>query len=256
MVPALFVAHGIPSIVLESSRYTKFLRQLGMLLPKPTGIVILSAHWEDAIQQIAAAPQPETMYDFFGYPPQLYEMTYPASGDLVLSLEIESLFAAEGIRCELNHHRGLDHGAWSVLSLMYPAAAIPVVALSVNPRLVPEEQYRIGRALLPLRAKNIMIIGSGGTVHNLSKLQWNNDAADRWAIRFDQWLAEAVSVWDLEALFDYEQRAPYAADAAPTKEHLMPLFIAMGAGDKHRSGRLLHQQYDYGTMSLMTWMFK
>lgn len=256
MVPALFVAHGMPSIVLESNRYTKFLRNLGMLLPKPAGIVIVSAHWEHEVQQIATAPRPETMYDFFGFPPQLYDIEYHASGDLVLSMDIERLFTSEGIRCELNPRRGLDHGVWSVLSLMYPSADIPVVALSLNPRLVPEEQYRIGRALQPLRAKGIMIIGSGGTVHNLSKLRWQNDGTERWAIRFDQWLSESIGVWDLEALFDYEQRAPHAADAARTKEHLMPLFITMGSADKHRSARLIHQQYEYGTLSLTTWMFR
>jgi len=256
MVPAMFVAHGLPSIVMESNPYTAFLRNLGKLLPKPRGIVIISAHWEHSVQQIASAAKPETMHDFFGYPERLYDIAYPASGDLVLSMDIEKLLTAEGIRCELNNGRGLDHGAWTVLSLMYPAADIPVVALSLNPRLVPEEQYRIGQALQPLKDRDVMIVGSGGTVHNLSRLRWQNGAAEGWAVRFDEWLNDAIGVWDKDALFDFAQRAPYAAEAAGSREHLMPLFICMGAADKRRTARLLHQQYDYGTLSLTAWMFR
>ncbi|MBE1446256.1 DODA-type extradiol aromatic ring-opening family dioxygenase [Paenibacillus sp. OAS669] len=256
MVPALFVAHGMPTLVLETNSYTKLLRNLGLLLPRPKGIAIFSAHWEHPVQMISSAPQLETMYDFFGFPEPLYELDYPAKGDLVLSMEIERLLSGEGIRCELNHRRGLDHGVWTVMKLLYPEADIPLVSLSVHPRLVPEEQYRIGKALLALREQGVMIIGSGGTVHNLSKLRWESEGADKWAVHFDRWLADKINVWDLESLFDYAQRAPYAQKAVPTQEHLAPLFICMGAADRNRSARLLHQQYQYGTMSLSAWMFK
>ncbi|WP_282937771.1 class III extradiol ring-cleavage dioxygenase [Paenibacillus sp. RC67] len=256
MVPALFIAHGMPTLVLETTPYTKCLRNLGLLLPKPKGIVVFSAHWEHPVQMISSAPKWETMHDFFGFPDSLYEIDYPASGDLVLSMEIERLLTNEGIRCGFNHRRGLDHGVWTILRLLYPAADIPVVALSVNPKLVPEEQYRIGKALNTLREKDIMIIGSGGTVHNLSKLEWETEGVESWAVDFDQWMSDKISVWDLEALFDYERRAPSAAEAVPSKEHLTPLFISMGSADQHQSARLLHQQYQYGTLSLAVWMFK
>lgn len=256
MVPALFIAHGMPTLVLETTPYTKCLRNLGLLLPKPKGIAIFSAHWENPVQLISNTTKWETLHDFFGFPDSLYELNYPASGDLVLSMEIERLLTGEGIRCELHHRKGLDHGVWSISRLLYPAADIPIVALSVNPKLVPEEQYRIGKALLSLRQEGIMIIGSGGTVHNLSKLEWETEGAESWAVRFDHWLADKISVWDLEALFDYERRAPSAAKAAPSKEHLVPLFISMGSADQYQSARLLHQQYQYGTLSLSAWMFK
>lgn len=256
MYPTLFVTHGTPSLALENNAYTRFLRNVGILLPKPKAIVVISAHWESDIQLISSAMQLETMYDFFGFAEPLYELTYPAKGSLPLSLDIQQLLTAEGIRCELNDKRGLDHGAWSVLRFMYPEADVPVVALSVHTNRVPEEQYRIGRALMPLREKGIMILSSGGTVHNPAKLKWETTGGEDWAIQFDGWLAEHIQVWDLEALFDYERRAPYVADAVPTREHLLPLFIAMGAAHSNRKSRLLHQEYQNRTLSLTAWMFQ
>ncbi|MCS7463784.1 dioxygenase [Paenibacillus doosanensis] len=256
MYPSFFFAHGMPTIVNETNAYTKFLRTLGLLLPKPKGIAIVSAHWESGVQLISSNPKPDTLHDFFGFPDALYETVYPARGDLVLSMEIEKLLAADGIRCELNHRRGLDHGVWTLLSLLYPLADVPVVELSVNPKLVPEEQYRIGRALKSLKARDVMIIGSGGTVHNLAKLHWQTEDAEEWAVRFDRWLAEKIAVWELEALFDYEGRGPFVREAVPSREHLAPLFISMGAGDEQQSAKLLHQEYEYGTLSLSAWMFR
>ncbi|OXM83299.1 DODA-type extradiol aromatic ring-opening family dioxygenase [Paenibacillus rigui] len=256
MYPTMFVAHGTPSLALENNAYTRFLRNVGILLPKPQAIVMISSHWEHSTVQISSAPQLETMYDFFGFPEPLYDITYPAKGNLPLSLDIQQLLGAEGIDCELNERRGLDHGAWSVLRFMYPEADVPVVALSFNPRLVPEEQYRFGRALMPLREKGILILCSGGTVHNLAKLQWETVGGEGWAMAFDRWLAEHIQVWDQEALFDYERRAPYVSDAVPTHEHLLPLFISMGAADVKRKARLLHQEYQYRTLSLAAWMFQ
>jgi 4,5-DOPA dioxygenase extradiol len=255
MFPTFFMAHGAPTLVLENHPYTRFLRILGAQMPKLDGVVLFSAHWENPIQLIAGASQPETLHDFFGFPQELYRMTYPASGDIALSIQIQALLASEGISCSIDDSRGLDHGAWVLLSLLLPQADTPVVSLSINPRLVPEEQYRIGKALLRLRERGILIIGSGGTVNNPTLMNWDSNGVEDWAIEFDQWLAEQIHVWNLEALFDYERRAPFASQAAPTKEHLAPLFISMGAADKKRKAALLHQQYQLGTLSLSCWMF-
>lgn len=255
MFPSFFMAHGAPTLVLENHPYTRFLRILGAQMPKPEGIVLFSAHWESPVQLISGASQPDTLHDFFGFPQELYEVAYPAAGDIVLSLRVQQLLASEGITCSIDDARGLDHGAWSVLSLMFPQANTPVISLSVNPRLVPEEQYRIGRALMRLREQGILIIGSGGTVHNPSVLSWDSNDAEEWAIEFDHWVAEQIHIWNLDALFDYENRAPFASKAVPTKEHFAPLFISMGAADKKRRSTLLHQQYQLGTLSLSCWMF-
>ncbi|NQX62918.1 DODA-type extradiol aromatic ring-opening family dioxygenase [Paenibacillus qinlingensis] len=255
MLPAFFIAHGSPSLAIEQHAYTEFLHRLVMSLPKPKAIVVFSAHWESAVQKISSAVEPEMMYDFSGYPEELYDINYPAKGDLTLSLHIQQLFQQEGIRCELNDRRGLDHGAWAPLSIMYPHAQIPVVTLSVNPRLTPEEHYRIGAALSSLRDEQVLIIGSGGTVHNLRKLDDNNPVPQLWAVEFDEWLEEQLETWNLEALIRYDERAPHAREAVPTPEHFVPLLVAMGAGDATRSAKLLHHSFQMGTLSLCCWMF-
>jgi len=255
MFPSFFMSHGAPTLVLEHHPYTRFLRILGVQMPKPRGVVLFSAHWESAGQLISGAPQPETIHDFFGFPQELYRIAYPAKGDIVLSMEVQKLLTAEGVACAINDERGLDHGAWSLLSLLLPLADVPIVTLSVNGRLVPEEQYRIGAALARLRERDYLIIGSGGTVNNPPLINWDSTDVEEWALEFDHWLAEHIHIWDLDTLFDYESRAPSAALAAPTKEHLAPLFISMGAADKQRKATLMHQQYQFRSLSLCCWMF-
>jgi 4,5-DOPA dioxygenase extradiol len=256
MLPSFFIAHGAPSLAIEKHAYTEFLNQLGKELPRPKAIVIFTAHWESTVQQISSVVQYETIYDFSGFQPELYEITYPAKGDLPLSLEIQRLFQDEGIECVLDDKRGLDHGSWAPLHILYPHRDIPVVQLSVNPRLTAEEHYRIGKALEPLREQDILILGSGGTVHNLRRLDWRGgDEPQEWAVRFDEWIEEQLETWNAEAMNDYENRAPYARDAVPTPEHFIPLILSMGAADGAKKAKLLHRSYQLGTLSLSSWMF-
>jgi 4,5-DOPA dioxygenase extradiol len=255
MYPTFFMAHGIPTLLFENNTYTRFLKNLGKHLPKPKGIVIFSSHWESSVQKITGTQRLETLKDFFGYPDELYQYQYPARGDIVLTLKLQKLLALEGIRCEIDDDRGLDHGAWSILGLMYPAGDVPVVTASVNPRLAPEDSYRIGMALSSLRGSGYLIIASGGTVHNLGKLGWDHLTIEPWAFEFDQWLDDHIQIWDTDTLFHYEGRAPHIREAVPTKEHLIPLFLSMGASDKQKRAKLLHQEYQFGSLSLNCWMF-
>ncbi|MCZ8516181.1 class III extradiol ring-cleavage dioxygenase [Paenibacillus filicis] len=254
MLPSLFVAHGAPTLVQEKNKYTELLRVLAERLPRPKAVIVFSAHWEAPVQRIGSAVKYETLHDFFGYPEALYREVYPARGEIALALQAQELLQDAGIASVSDDARGLDHGAWSVLKLMYPQADIPVVTMSVNPRLVPEEQYRIGRALAPLRERGVLILGSGGTVNNPQRLEWNSRGARDWALAFDEWLAEQIETWNLEALFHYEALAPHASDAVPTAEHFAPLLIAMGAAHRGKKARLLHRQYQLGTLSLSCWM--
>ncbi|WP_342665596.1 class III extradiol ring-cleavage dioxygenase [Paenibacillus ginsengihumi] len=150
-LPALFLAHGAPTLATEQHDYAAWLRKLGGILPRPEAVVVFSAYWSSPVQRIGCADTYETLHDFFGFPAHLYRLQYPASGDSSLARRIRSLLAADGIASELDGSRGLDHGAWGPLMLMYPDADIPVVAMSVNPALVAEEHYRIGRSLGRLR---------------------------------------------------------------------------------------------------------
>lgn len=258
MIPSFFIAHGAPSLAIEENRYTRFLRELGAQLPRPRAVVLFSAHWEAPVQMVSKLDRYGMIYDFGGFSPELYRMVYPAAGDVALAEEIAALFGEKGIPCRLDEMRGLDHGAWVVLHLLYPEADIPVVALSVNPHLAPEEQYRIGKALAPLKEKDVLIIGSGGTVHNLRLLDWEHKEeapqGEEWAWEFSEWLTGRLASWDQE-LFRYEERAPHSRRAVPTTEHFVPLLIAMGAGDENKKAELLYRSFQFGSLCLECWKF-
>ncbi|AZU61127.1 dioxygenase family protein [Neobacillus mesonae] len=258
MMPSLFIAHGSPLLAIEDNEYTQFLMQLGKTMPRPKAVVLFSAHWESRAQKVSNVDQYSTIYDFGGFDEALYQIQYPAHGDEQISKEIEGLFTKSGVPFEIETQRGLDHGAWVVLRLLYPNAEIPVISMSVNSSLTPEEQYKIGKALSSLRAKDILIIGSGGTVHNLRALKWiDNGEADQWALEFDDWLAHHLQKWDLPSLFKYDSLAPNAEYAVPRygSEHFIPIFYAMGASDDNRKAALIHRSFRYGNLSHSVWQF-
>ncbi|WHY79552.1 class III extradiol ring-cleavage dioxygenase [Neobacillus sp. WH10] len=258
MMPSLFVAHGSPLLALENNEYTKFLTQLGQTMPRPKAVVLFSAHWESKVQKVSDVDRYNTIYDFGGFDEALYKIQYPAHGDHQIAKEIEGLFTKSKIPFEMDTQRGLDHGAWIVLRLLYPDAEIPVISMSVNSRLSPEEQYKIGKALSVLRAKDILIIASGGTVHNLGAIKWiDNGQADQWALEFDNWLAYHLEKWDLPSLFKYDSLAPNAEFAVPPygSEHFIPIFYAMGAADDQQKASLLHRSFRYGNLSHSVWQF-
>ncbi|MED4784413.1 class III extradiol ring-cleavage dioxygenase [Brevibacillus choshinensis] len=259
MLPSFFVAHGAPLLAIEDNEYTQFLNTLGRTLPKPKAIVLFSAHWESSVQRVSDVDEYKTIYDFGGFPEALYRIEYPARGNQAITKEIEDLFTKQGIPFAVETERGLDHGAWVVLRMLYPHVDIPVISMSVNPKLTPKEQYQIGRSLSGLREKDVLIIGSGGTVHNLRALKWGAEDGeiDPWALSFDEWLESRLRNWDLESLFTYESVAPNANLAVPPhgNEHFVPLFYAMGAADNEQTAKLLHRNYRYGNLSHSVWQF-
>ncbi|MCL6662266.1 DODA-type extradiol aromatic ring-opening family dioxygenase [Paenibacillus amylolyticus] len=255
MMPSLFIAHGAPSLALEENVYTEFLQKLGQELPKPKAIVLFSAHWESTTQLVSSVANYETIYDFGGFQPELYQIKYPAQGQAETTAEVERLFAEAGIPVQTDDVRGLDHGAWVVLRLLYPDADIPVIALSVNRYLTGEQQYQVGQALASLGEQDILVIGSGGTVHNLRRLNWESNGVDPWASEFDNWLHDKLVSWDTESLFSYDTLAPSAQAAVPTPEHFVPLLLAMGAGHQDKQASLLFKAYQYGNLSLSCWKF-
>ena len=258
MLPSFFIAHGAPLLAIEDNEYTQFLQQLGQRL-QPKAIVLFSAHWESRVQQISDVETYETIYDFGGFPDALYQIKYPAKGQKAIANEIEALFKKQGVKYGIDTNRGLDHGAWVILKMLYPNANIPVISMSVNSTLSPEEQYKIGKSLSVLREKDILIIGSGGTVHNLGALRMvpNEGNVDEWALKFDQWIANHLENWDVDFYLSMISIAPSAELAVPRygKEHFIPLFYAMGAADQDRKATLLHQSYRYGNLSHNVWQF-
>lgn len=258
MLPALFVAHGSPMIAVQENVYTQAIRAVGDQF-RPKAVVLFSAHWESDIQQVSGVERYRTIHDFGGFPDALYQIQYPAVGHAEVTAAIGRLFAENNIPCQVDNRRGLDHGAWVVARMLYPNADVPVVAMSVNANLPPHEQYRTGQALAGLRAEDVLIVGSGATVHNFGTIRWGapEGVPDTWAQQFDDWVIDRARDWDLKSLFAYESLAPHARLAVPAhgQEHFVPLFYAMGAADDQRTARELCRYYEMGNLSYALWQF-
>ncbi|RNB70897.1 dioxygenase family protein [Brevibacillus panacihumi] len=260
MMPSFFIAHGAPLLAIEDNSYTQALNQLSGRLPRrPRAIVIFSAHWESSLQEVGSMDVYPTIHDFGGFPRELYEIQYPAKGDREIAEETYQLLQRAGVPVRMNEERGLDHGHWVVLRMIYPDADVPVISLSVNPQLTVEQQYAIGRALVPLRAKDVLILGSGGTVHNFSyiNMRENSGAAYEWAVEFEDWLKDTLASWNVEDLANYRSLAPHAEKAVPVygSEHFVPLIYAMGAADDVRTAERLHISFRYNSLSHTIWQF-
>lgn len=212
---------------IEPSRYTAAWEQLGRTLPRPRAIVVVSAHWYTDGTAVTTAAQPATIHDFYGFPAALYELQYPARGDAALAARVQELLAPTQVRADTEW--GLDHGSWSVLRYMYPAADIPTIQLSIDAKLAPRAHYQLGRHLNGLRDAGVLIIGSGNVVHNLRALQSSAAApALAWASEFNDAVRAAVLAGDHETLIDYQAMGSAARLCVPTAEHYLPLLYVLG----------------------------
>lgn len=246
MPPALFLSHGAPTLALDDDATAVFLAELGRRLPRPRAIVCASAHWLTASPAVGGATAPATIHDFGGFDPALSRLAYPAPGDPALAGRVAALLADAGLPAMVDARRGLDHGVWVPLARMFPAADIPVVPLALQPRRGAAHHLALGGALAPLRAEGVLVIGSGGASHNLMEL--GAGEAPAWMSAFDAWLAETIARGDVDALLDW-RRAPHAARNHPTDEHLLPLFVALGAGGAGPGARV-HAATTYGALSM------
>ncbi len=208
---------------------------------------------------VSAAAEPETIHDFYGFPEPLYQLRYPAPGAPDLAQRVVELLAGGDLPCAVSGGRGLDHGAWVPLMLMYPDADVPVIQLSVQPDRGPAAHLELGRALAPLRDEGVLVLASGGAVHNLSHFRPGSTEVADWARRFDDWLAAAVEAGDGEALVDYRSASADGAMAHPRDEHYLPLLVALGAGGHGAKGgakgRVLHRGFMDGDLSMAAFQF-
>jgi 4,5-DOPA dioxygenase extradiol len=255
LVPALFIGHGSPFLAVQQNEYSRFLRELGGRY-KPKAIAIFSAHWESETLALTYTDGVlETVYDYYGFPDEMYRVSYPAKGSIEFAEILENRFKRHGIRTEREVKRGLDHGSWVALRHMYPDADIPVIQLSVHPYLTPKEQFNIGQALQGLGAEDILVIGSGTTVHNLRWFFPDATGPRPEAAQFDDWIIDKVQKRDIDTLDRYQELAPHARLAVPRAEHFVPLFLAMGSGDGNKTPVVLHRSYDFGTLSNLCFEF-
>lgn len=252
MIPALFVSHGAPTLLSDDCPAREFLQSAADTIPRPRGILCVSAHWDTAEPQVTGVPFPDTIHDFYGFPSHLYDVRYSAPGSLSLAEQVIGLLGEASFSAKMDGRRGLDHGAWVPLALMYPAADIPVVQLSVQSRAGPEHHLALGSALASLRGDDVLILASGGATHNLADFGHSglNAAPVEYARAFSQWLEDKVVDGDLDALASYRTRAPHGMRNHPTPEHFLPLFVAMGSGGPKATGRVVHRSFTYGILSM------
>jgi 4,5-DOPA dioxygenase extradiol len=249
MMPSLFIGHGSPFLAVQQNEYSNFLTELGKRF-KPKAIVIFSAHWESEILSLTYTNDVlDTVYDYYGFPEEMYQIKYPAKGSTEVAHMLEKRFENAGLKTKREEMRGLDRGTWVALSHMYPKADIPVVQLSVHPFLSPSEQYNIGKALQGIGEEDILVIGSGTTVHNFRWFYPDAIEPAKEAVEFDNWIIDKVQKRDIESLDHYLQLAPHAQLAVPRPEHFVPLFLAMGSRDANKIPVVINQTYEFGTTS-------
>ncbi|MFL6675466.1 MAG: dioxygenase [Massilia sp.] len=258
LLPSIFVSHGSPMLALQDSPARRFLQELGTSLARPAAILVVSAHWQTAgAAALSLAQQPETIHDFGGFPRALFEIQYPAPGARSLAERAAGLLETAGFAVSRSAERGLDHGAWVPLSLMYPAADIPVTQLSILHGAGPAEHERLGRALETLRGEGVLVVGSGSLTHNLYEFRGQGIDAPvpNWVSEFEAWMKARLENSDRAALLDYRQVAPFAAHNHPTEEHLLPLYVAMGAAGPNARASLLHSSFEHGVLAMDAYAF-
>ena len=251
-VPSLFLAHGSPLTLLDKAfagavgKFTSRQRQL-------RAIVAVSAHWQTSgALRVTSSHRPPLIHDFVGFPDWLYEISYPCPGDRAVAQMVAVMLERAGMEARLDPDRGLDHGVWVPLSLAFPEAAVPVVQVSLPLPSTPAMMLTMGRALAPLRSEHILLVATGGIVHNLARLQQDMDSPfpEPWAAEFDGWVRDKVGALDADALAGYARLAPHAGAAVPTSEHFDPLLFTVGTA---LPGDVVHDIYDgfrYGSLSM------
>lgn len=257
-LPTLFISHGSPMLALQDSPARRFLSELGKSLPRPRAILIASAHWETLNgPALSFAQRPETIHDFGGFPAELFAIQYPAPGAPDVAQRAADLLRHAGLAVTRSADRGLDHGAWVPLRLMYPEADIPVAQISILQGAAPADHENIGAALTALRDEGVLVIGSGSLTHNLYEISRGQPAiaAPAWVTEFGDWMHGALGANQRAALHDYRRLAPHAVRNHPTEEHLLPLFVAMGAGGAAARARRLHTSIEYGVLAMDVYAF-
>jgi len=256
-LPTLFVSHGAPTLAVEDNGTTRFLRTLGQALPRPRAILIATAHWETAQPMVGAAPRPETIHDFGGFPEALYRLRYEAAGAPDVAARAQDLLREAGFQAAIDGARGLDHGAWVPLLHAYPARDVPVVPLSIQSHLGPEHHFRVGRALAPLADEGVLIVGSGSITHNLREVfaRRHDSQAPAWMRGFVDWMGARIEAGDEAGVLDYRARAPEAARNHPTDEHLLPLYVAMGAAGAGAAAKRIHADTTWGALAMDAYLF-
>jgi len=230
-MPALFLGHGSPMNAIEENEFHRGIRELAQRLPRPKAVLCVSAHWETKGVRITASTRPETIHDFQGFPDALFAVRYPAPGDPLLARRIAEHLSDAKVR--LDPDRGLDHGCWGVLRIMYPDADIPVVQLSLDTTSPPSFHFQLAKKLALLRYEGVLIAGSGNIVHNLRRIDFQRPSGFDWAVRFNDEVKKRILAGDDAALIAYQTLFAEAHLAVPSPEHFLPLLYVLAQRQPH-----------------------
>jgi 4,5-DOPA dioxygenase extradiol len=256
-MPVVFVSHGAPDALLRAPDAVAAWRAIGQRMPAPKAVLVISAHWQARQATASLSGAPETIHDFSGFAPELYRLRYPAPGAPGLAERAVALLSDAGIAADLHPERGLDHGAWVPLSAMFPEANVPVTQLALIRNGGAAQHLALGRALAPLRDQGVLILATGAITHNFDWIVWRQDGdqapLDK-AQRFADWAAERIAAHDVPGLLSY-RAAPHGAEAHPSEEHFLPLFVALGAAGADAAQRH-HPRFAYAGLAMDAYVWR
>lgn len=252
-MPALFVGHGSPMNAIDDNIYSRGWEEISKEIPKPKAILAISAHWTTDMTRINDDNKPNIVYDMYGFPTELYRVAYDVPGAPELAEYTKKLISRAVIT---DNSWGIDHGTWSVLHRMYPSADIPVYQLSIDSSAPPQVHYEIGKELSSLREKGVMILGSGNVVHNLLKVDWENEGGYSWAVEFDNYIKEKIIDGKYQEVINYKSAGKSSELAFFTPEHFYPLLYVLGASRKEDKLRIFNNSCTLGALSMTSYLFE
>jgi 4,5-DOPA dioxygenase extradiol len=254
-LPTLFIGHGSPMNAIEQNDFTRRLSALAHEIEKPKAILCISAHWLTTGTWVTAMEIPKTIHDFYGFPPELSQIQYPASGDPAIAELIAQTITTPPVSLD-KESWGLDHGTWSVLKHMYPKADVPVLQLSIDMSEPGSYHFELGKKLRFLRDKDVLIVGSGNIVHHLRKILWDANAKPwEWAIEFDQWAKATLETRDFKALTEDYRKTESGRLSVPTTDHYLPLLYVLGASDEKDELIFEYEKLELGSLSMRSLSF-
>jgi len=252
MFPAVFIGHGSPMNAIEDNIYTRGWQQIADFIPRPTAILSISAHWVTQGTKVLVEEDPKIIYDFYGFPQELYDVTYKVKCSTQLAEQTRSLVGATTAK---DGEWGIDHGTWSVLKIMYPKADIPVVQMSIDNQASPQELFEIGNKIKSLRENNVLILGSGNVVHNLREIDFNMDGGFDWAYSFDNFVKDKILKGNYQDILNYQLLGNIAKYSIPTTEHFNPLLYILGATDRNDKVHIYNNSCMGGSLSMTSYVF-
>jgi len=250
LMPVVFVGHGSPMNAMQDNEFTKAINSFAKKIQKPKAILCISAHWVTNGIFVTGSESPKQIYDFYGFPKELYEIQYKPKGSIQLAKELVNLLI--DFKVDLDLQWGIDHGTWSILKHMYPKCDIPVIQLSLDASKSEQEHYEISKKLFDLRKENVLIIGSGNIVHNLSMIDWGQftKKTTSWALEFDEYVKNAIDSGNDDLLINYSENNPSAKYAVPTNEHYLPMLYIWSLRNKGEKVNYFYEGFQHSSISM------